>query len=311
MTLVDLRDLRGVDLLPLFQDQVGHWQTHYWWDFRPAIPTLCSLLDRQLLEGRALVYAGRPAGYAYFIPYGSRAVLGDLFVSAQCGAAATQSLLQETLNAACRMRGIERIEGQLLCLEHMPGVQPCVQGVLQAFPRILMLNGFPHDVPPPQADGDGMQFLPWSERYLELAAELVAASYRGHVDALISVEFASVQAARDALRRSFRPTTIGETHRPLGIAARKSDSRDLAGLCLCKLVSRSVGHISQLCVAPRSRGCGLGTELLRRAVRAFAQEERAAVSLTVTESNLSAVRLYRQHGFKPIASFPAFTWVRT
>jgi ribosomal protein S18 acetylase RimI-like enzyme len=50
--------------------------------------------------------------------------------------------------------------------------------------------------------------------------------------------------------------------------------------------------------------------LLRRSLDAFARAGCKAASLTVTESNAVAVRLYKRNGFRSIASFPAFAWQR-
>ena len=155
---------------------------------------------------------------------------------------------------------------------------------------------------------DSMQFLPWADGHLMQASELVAASYQNHVDALINDDYASVPGARRALVQTTRHAPGRPFFAPAAIVAREPGSPALAGICLGSLVSDGVGHVAQLCVAPASRGRGLGSELLRQAIEAFAGAGCDAVSLTVTASNSRAVRLYERHGFRTIASFPAFVW---
>ena len=266
------------------------------------------LLDRRLLLGRALARNGCPVGYAYFVPQGPRAIVGDLFVQAGCEAHFACRLLESTLDAACLHRGVSRVEGQLLCLDQIPSVSPVVRGTLRTFPRALMLKSGLDCSAAPASATRSFQFLPWAAGHLMGASELVAESYQGHVDAMINDDYASVTGARRAVVQATRHAPGRPFFAPAAVVAREPGSPALAGVCLGSLVSDTVGHIAQLCVAPASRGRGLGSDLLRQAIRAFAEAGCDAVSLTVTASNSGAVRLYERHGFRVIASFPAFVW---
>jgi ribosomal protein S18 acetylase RimI-like enzyme len=86
------------------------------------------------------------------------------------------------------------------------------------------------------------------------------------------------------------------------------DQQTLCGASLASLVSRDVGHITQVCVARSYQGTGLGYELMRRSMNALAAHGCRAVSLTVTAANESALRLYRNMGFAPRRPFQAFVW---
>jgi ribosomal protein S18 acetylase RimI-like enzyme len=66
---------------------------------------------------------------------------------------------------------------------------------------------------------------------------------------------------------------------------------------LCSRVAPEVAHITQLCVAPAFRGRGLGRVLLQRSAEALVAAGFEAISLTVTEANDQAVRLYQRSGF--------------
>ena len=310
VSLANLRAFRSSDLEPVLEAQALHWQRHFHWDRRFAMGEVRRLLDRRLLSGRVLVSGRSPIGYAHYFQEGGRAVLSDLFVTGDADPQATRLLLEGTLNGACLQNGVRRVEGQLLCLDPALGVCAAVSGELREFPRDLMLKSDLSTSPaPPNAIGT-VTFLGWSEDVLHRAARLLAASYRGHVDALINEEYAGDSGSRCALARCTRTPPRGQFLPAAGIVARKSGSSALAGMCLGSMVSDGVGHIAQLCVEPESQGLGLGSELLRRTMRALVRAGCDSVTLTVTASNSGAVRLYERHGFRTIATFPALVWQR-
>jgi ribosomal protein S18 acetylase RimI-like enzyme len=78
---------------------------------------------------------------------------------------------------------------------------------------------------------------------------------------------------------------------------RERKSGALVGMVLCSRVSPKVAHVTQLCVAKAYRGRGLGWALLDRSAEALLRAGFEAISLTVTEANEPAVRLYERFGF--------------
>ena len=69
-----------------------------------------------------------------------------------------------------------------------------------------------------------------------------------------------------------------------------------------------VEHVTQLCVAARARGAGLGTLLLDVAARSLAARGMQTLSLTVTGGNDRAAALYRRMGFGDQHAFDAMVW---
>lgn len=82
----------------------------------------------------------------------------------------------------------------------------------------------------------------------------------------------------------------------------------ICGACLASLVSATSGHVTQLCVLPAVRKARLGYELLRRSLCQLSDAGCQSMSLTVTASNIEAIRLYEAAGFRTIAMFPALVW---
>ncbi len=308
--LLDLRELRAQDLAPVLESQVVHWRDRFAWDCRAGVQTIHRMLEKRLLHGRALVRAGRPEGYSYFVPEGGTAIVGDLFLRQATESGQQEKLLLEsTLNAAALHRGIDRVEGQLLYLKQLPSLQPALGGTLSAYPRVLMLRRGPTGSRP-MGRANGMRYSPWSDSLLHEASELIAATYRGHVDSRISLLYGSVPGARRFLVQTTQHSASGQFFAPAGFVAREAGKPALRGLCLGSIVGRGVGHITQLCVDPAARRRGVGSELLQRSLSAFRQAGCGTVSLTVTASNSSAVELYGQHGFRTVSTFPAFVWQR-
>ncbi len=59
-------------------------------------------------------------------------------------------------------------------------------------------------------------------------------------------------------------------------------------------------HVLNLCISPDYRRMGFGRQLLRHLLELSASREVAQVFLEVRPSNVSALRLYREHGFEQI-----------
>jgi ribosomal protein S18 acetylase RimI-like enzyme len=74
------------------------------------------------------------------------------------------------------------------------------------------------------------------------------------------------------------------------------------------LVAGDSGHVTQLCILPGIRGARLGYELMRQSLVRLVELGCTTVSLTVTCSNVDAIRLYESAGFQTRASFPALVW---
>ncbi len=310
-SLVDLRELRASDLAPVLEAQVAYWRSRFSWDIAPAMGAMRKMLDRRALVGRAVVSSGRPAGYCYFMPRGRIATVGDLFVLRDCDRRGRmqQRLLESTLSAAALQPGVERIQGQLLFLRTLPSLRFALLGELRSFSRELMLAtdlGFSGRRP----CRGGLQLSRWSDRHREGAAELIASAYRGHVDSFVNELYGSVEGARSLLRRLTARTGPTWFFPPASAIARAPGEASLAGMTMGSMVGDRVGHVLQLCVSPAAQGRGLGSELLRHSLSAFASAGCEAVSLTVTRSNRKALEFYERRGFDSIASFPAFVWER-
>jgi ribosomal protein S18 acetylase RimI-like enzyme len=69
-------------------------------------------------------------------------------------------------------------------------------------------------------------------------------------------------------------------------------------------------HIPQVAVAGEFQGAGLGAVMMERSFQELAAQGYEEVSLTVTDLNAGAVRLYEHLGFETFRTFGAFVWDR-
>lgn len=312
LEILDLRHFSGPHLAGLLEEERRIWAERLRWDFRASREIVERYLDQRALTGYALLDDGRPVGYAYYVHEDHKALIGDLFVSAPYRTLETQHrLLRHVVETAQNTPGVRRIEAQLMMLDSRSVESLYPARELEIFERNFMLadgiEGLARGAfgGPPRAS---VVVQPWSERWLEAAAELIARSYQGHIDSRINDQYQSVAGARRFLHNITNYPGCGAFYPPAAMVALDRWSGELRALSLTSLVEPRVGHITQVCVAPELRGQGLGGELLWRTTEAFLTRGCQALSLTVSASNDGAVRLYQRIGFRTIRQFRAYVW---
>lgn len=89
----------------------------------------------------------------------------------------------------------------------------------------------------------------------------------------------------------------------------REKTREMEGVLLCSRVKNDVAHITQVCVAPKWQGRGLGGQMIENCLAYLHQQGVQAVTLTVTQQNTGAARLYDRLGFLRRHTFDAMLWV--
>jgi len=307
--LADLREVRGDDLEPVLRAQTTYWKHRFRWDFGPSKQILRRFLDNRQLHGYAMLAAGRPVGYAYFIFEDGKALVGDLFLLDEYREPASErALLEPVLRSAALYPGVRRIEGQLLSLSYELQPESLFQRRLIPFPRLYMIHDRLDAFNERAKDPPDVRYRSWSGAYIDQAAELIAAGYFGHVDSRINDQYRTLGGARRFLLNTTQHTGCGNFLPGASILALPRDRIRMDGLCLTSRVDHDAAHITQVCVSPEKRGTGLGRELLRRSLLAARSAGCNAASLTVTADNAVAIGLYERFGFQVGRRFSAFVW---
>lgn len=308
--LIELPHLDASSLEPLFAEEIGIWQRQFDWDFRPSADLLRRFLQSRSLYGYALRADGEIGGYSYYVCEGHKGLIGDFYLRSELASPGNEALLLGgVVQSLISTPGVRRIESQLMMLRAASPQYIPFGRYLKRHDRLFMrirrdavsnLRTRPPAV--------NVTFLPWAERFQEDIARVVAGSYKGHVDSEINDQYRTVPGARHFLTNIVRFPGCGRFSPPASLVAVDQLTRRICGICLSSLVSAESGHITQLCVLPAVRGAGLGYEMLRLALLRLAELGCTSMSLTVTCSNLEAIRLYESAGFRSVATFPALVW---
>jgi len=312
--VVDLRKMVAADLAPVLAEESRNWRSSLNWDLAPATELVRRFVSMQALNGFALMYGMSPIGYAYYVREDHKGLIGGHYIlEKERTPERVYILINAMIEAMWRLPGIRRVESQLLMLGLAPDWRMPFAHFCQAYPRWFMeAPALPRpegQVPDESASEAGhMQFVAWTEAHFDNSAQLVAAAYRGHVDSEINDQYRSPAGARRFLTNIVQYPGCGTFYRAASLAAIDPSTGALAGILLASLVASDSGHVTQLCVAPQYRGRGIGRELLRCARLALAANGSKTVSLTVTETNRSAIALYEQSGFTRIKRFAAHVW---
>lgn len=148
-------------------------------------------------------------------------------------------------------------------------------------------------VPAPPAPLPGYSWLPWDENMGPAHAEVLCASFREEIDAVVFPSLGDPVGCRCLMMEIARkPGFVPEATWLL--VNESGPVGSVQGVC-----DRSgTGAIQNLGVVPAHRGRGLGEALLLQALQGFRRRGLCVALLEVTAQNDPAIRLYRRVGFR-------------
>ncbi|MEO6981703.1 MAG: GNAT family N-acetyltransferase [Edaphobacter sp.] len=305
LEILDLRHFTARQMRPLLEAEAHAWEQRLRWNYQGSIELLLQYLDSHILPGFVVLDRGRICGFTFCVYDGHKAVVGDAYATASDPAQVlqiTQTLLRHLLELLLNSPGIERIESQLLLYSAGSIEETFLEAGFTMHPRLFMEYTLP-PVPAPflSANTHGLpphvELCSWSPTHYQLAAELIHEAYIGHIDALINDQYCSLHGSLRFLHNIVRFPGCGVFDASESWVLRDTRTSALVGMVLCSRVAHDVAHITQLCIAPDSRGTGLGRFLLKHTIDHLARSGFNAITLTVTEANRQAVKLYEDLGF--------------
>lgn len=319
--IIDIRRFEPREFSSLLEAESHAWKTTLRWDFAASTRVITSCLRDKRLSGYALADEGRIRGYCFFFYDGDKGIIGDLFVDPElAGLGRERELLEHALETLQATPGLRRIEAQLPHYERAQ-LDSCFeahrfQGFLRRFMSLrlaskkLEANG--SSLPSPSGQDawlrENMKIIPWDKRFHDDAAEMLYQSYRRHVDARINDQYGSVIGATRLIENIFYHG-CGDFLEGVSRMALHRSTQALAGILTITRVLARTAHIPQVGVGPQFQGFGIGTALMDAAFRDLAKEGYEQVTLTVTDANAGAVRLYQRLGFETYKTFGAFIYV--
>jgi ribosomal protein S18 acetylase RimI-like enzyme len=305
--ILDLRHFSARQLRPLLEREAEVWRSRLRWDYRSSTELLLQYLESRILHGFVALDQGRVCGYTFCVYEGHKAVIGDAFASghrSMSDADATEVLLLHMLEMLRNSPAVDRVESQLL-LFNAGQFSEIFEGPMYAiYPRLFLECDLLDPAASPFAPGNSqpdlsaeLELTPWMPADYQAAGELVYACYMGHADAKINDQYRSLHGSLRFLHNLVRFPGCGVFEPTFSWMLRDRRSRALVGMILCSRVASDVAHVTQLCIAQPYRHLGLGGVLLRQSSEALRRAGFAAITLTVTEENRQAVRLYERFGF--------------
>ena len=303
LEILDLRHFSARQLRPLLETEAAIWFDRLRWNYDSSTELVLQYLDSRVLPGFVAMDRGRIRGFTFCVYEANKAVIGDAFAfdpQEGKGAEITRMLLKHLLELLAYSPATTRVESQLLLYDAGVLAPLFSDHGFAVYPRLfmecdLLQTGARIAAPPPLAPT--MQIRPWAAADYQDAAELIHASYAGHVDAHINDQYRTLHGSLRFLHNIVRFPGCGVFDPGQSWVLRDRTNGRLAGMLLCSRVASDVVHITQLCVGPEYRGGRLGQVLLAQSMESLRRSAYSAITLTVTEGNRRAVGLYEGVGF--------------
>jgi ribosomal protein S18 acetylase RimI-like enzyme len=321
LEILDLRHFSARQLRPLLEAESRLWQQRLRWNYQSSTELLLQYLDSRILPGFVALDRGRICGFTFCVYEGQKAVVGDAFALANDPAQMihiTQLLLHHLLQLLQHSPGIQRVESQLLLYDAGSIDEAFLAAGFTMFPRLFMEYDLSTSHSPAISSRERRRSLPpyielvsWSSDHYQAAAELIHESYLDHIDARINDQYCSLHGSLRFLHNIVRFPGCGVFDPEASWVLRDQRNGALIGMLLCSRVADDVAHITQLCVATAHRGQGLGLALLDHCIHHLIRSRFAAITLTVTEANHQAVKLYQDSGFFARHRFDAMVLDKT
>ncbi len=319
LEILDLRHFSAASLRPVLEAESQVWAERLHWDYRASANLLLQYLDARVLPGFVAVEDGRVIGYTFCVYEERKAVIGDVFAlrDSRYGYAQSEieaTLLDHLIALLQHSPGVERIEAQLLLHTHEMHAALFRGYGFSVYRRLFMDLQFAEvpaaDIAAKEAVllQQGLLLRQWRDADFQPAGSLIANAYEGHLDSTINDQYRSVAGSLRFLHNIIRFPGCGVFDAAASHVLVTRATGELAGLVLCSRVREDVEHVTQLCMAARARGAGLGTLLLHRAANTLRARGFGRLSLTVTAGNHRAAALYRRVGFTQQHTFDAVVW---
>ncbi len=313
MEVLDLRHFGARQLRELLEEEACVWERRLAWNYNPTVELLLEYLDSRMLPGYVVVENGALLGYTFCVYEGVKAVVGDAYAAGRNVASAaalprTRTLLQHLVELTQNSPQVERVESQLLLYDAGELTELFEERGFRIYPRLFMEGEVA------EVERDGAEFPPkgltlgrWSPEYYQGAGELIHGAYAGHLDGEINDQYRTLHGSLRFLHNIVRFPGCGVFDTE-GSWVLRDAAGAVKAMVLCSKVRSDMGHVTQLCVAPELRGRGIARGLMRHCAAGLKARGFGGLTLTVTEANAAAVRLYEDLGFGVRQRFEAMVW---
>jgi ribosomal protein S18 acetylase RimI-like enzyme len=321
---------------PLFDEQCQEWISRLRWDYAEPSRLLRGVLRKGELTGliavteadiagssikdRELGFQGKAVGFTFYVVEGTRASIGDIYVSLPYrDAGVARNLILAILSKLDALPRLRRIESQSVTFDNRDADQVFVARGFERFERRFMLANLLSENWPRESAGGASQpnpalgtirIRPWREDDYGGAVRTVFRSYRGEDDSRINSQYSSEEGCAELLSILTDTVWCGKFLPEASQVAACNVTGNQVGVLIASRMSADTAHLGQISVLPAYQGQGLGRGLIESAKAELRRRGFAFASLAVTATNKRAVSLYESCGFSTIHSFPVYYWRR-
>jgi len=242
---------------------------------------------------------GRPVGLLAWKREGGRAILPLLTVAQEEDPRLVAGALLAAALPALQAGGAKHAFHQLRQIDEEPYRQAFLAAGFDEL-RVEKMARARGALPEPPRAPAGYTLHPWQPGDLGAAAQLFLRLPRDPLESIVWPELCTLEGACSL----FDALMQGQGHAAWALTADAAPA--LAGYILARRLRSGEGYIGEVGVAPEQQGRGLGRVLVSAALVALA--DAPAVWLTVSSSNVSAIRLYRSLGFETTQTQSVFVW---
>ena len=231
--VLDLRHFAASSLRDLLTEETELWQRRLRWDYRASAQLLLDYLDSRILPGFVATEDGRPAGYVFCVYEQHKAVIGDVFATAQARERASRiesRLLEHTLELLQSTPGTARVETQLLLHPKGQFREVFTQNGFDFYPRVFMERQLRRERPAATlALPPSLHLRSWRDGDFAAAGRLIALAYQGHLDSVINDQYRTTAGSLRFLHNIVRFPGCGQFDPATSLVLAHRDSEELAG----------------------------------------------------------------------------------
>jgi len=304
LRVADLATAKPIDLEDLWQHEAQLWRERLSWDISENIERLQRAVEHGDLSGKVLQAGTRTLGCALYLSVGRLGLLSNFLISTECTAGAAEILLEETV-CALLQAGSARIESSFISID-LPWLYPLFE---RAGFRTYWRESLRYELRPTQEPASpraNIRLETWQRSHLREATSIMLAAYEGSVDAEMNEQCRTQGGCELELDDILNQGICGS---PILAASPMALHRGQGvGFILLTKIGPRHAHVAQVAVLPAYQYHGVGRLLLGHSLAKLADCGFTSVSLFVSRLNRHALRMYHIMGFKPVLSFPVFTW---
>jgi len=316
--IASLQDYVPAQLADLLNSEADYWRSVLFWDYGPIREVLERYIGARLLPGFVLLDGDIPVGYSYYVLGCPVAFVGSLFVLDEYAGAITYASLLSACGRHLQGRPeVQRIEGQLFEFNYAFTDLWVEAGFHPVARRFMVCDLAEQTSVSQRTESHHGQRLPpgwrvsaWRPSFLDSVAFVIYDSYLNSLDAAICYDYRTLTGCRRFLSNLVENPACG-TFLPDQSLLLWDSSDNLAAVLLASRISPSTAMIPQISVVRQYQGHGFGRFLLDRFLSACRKRGWHRVTLSVSEENERAFKLYERCGFRTHKPFNAYLWNRT